>query len=236
MADTIFQTFYPPLKAVDNGDGTYSVAVVMKGIPALSGLTAGDMLVADSAISAVWTPHYYELDGHMKSSIQVPCQVGQYYFEYTGFLGALAFTANRLYAAPLTIGRTMTFDRIGIRVRVLEAGKKGRVGIYADDGAYGPGALVLDAGELSVAGVGAVSVVIDQQLEKGLYWVAIVSDSAVAQITMWREGSHIYDTTGDDPIMGCYAAHAFGALPDPFPAETQYKYGVAVGLRLASLD
>ena len=29
VADTVFRTIIPPLKAIDNGDGTYSVAVVI---------------------------------------------------------------------------------------------------------------------------------------------------------------------------------------------------------------
>jgi hypothetical protein len=29
MPDTVFRTIIPPLKAVDNGDGTYSVSVVV---------------------------------------------------------------------------------------------------------------------------------------------------------------------------------------------------------------
>ena len=54
MADTVFNTVFPKLKAVDNGDGTYSVAVNIPGMPPLSGLTAGELLVATAATTAVW--------------------------------------------------------------------------------------------------------------------------------------------------------------------------------------
>lgn len=29
MVDTVFRTIIPPLKAIDNGDGTYSVAIAI---------------------------------------------------------------------------------------------------------------------------------------------------------------------------------------------------------------
>ena len=54
MADTTFRTVLPALKAVDNGDGTYSVAVVIPGMPPLVGLTAGELLVAMGATTAAW--------------------------------------------------------------------------------------------------------------------------------------------------------------------------------------
>ncbi|KKL51724.1 hypothetical protein LCGC14_2292660, partial [marine sediment metagenome] len=55
MADTIFRTIVPDLKAVDNGDGTFSLAVQIVGMPPLTGLTAGELLVASSATAATWT-------------------------------------------------------------------------------------------------------------------------------------------------------------------------------------
>lgn len=54
MADTTFRTVFPDLKAVDNGDGTYSVAVSIPGMPPLTGLTAGELLVALTATTAGW--------------------------------------------------------------------------------------------------------------------------------------------------------------------------------------
>ncbi len=55
MADTVFVSVFPALKAIDNGDGTYSVAARIAGMPPLTGLTPGQILVADSATSAEWT-------------------------------------------------------------------------------------------------------------------------------------------------------------------------------------
>ena len=54
MADTTFRTVFPDLKAVDNGDGTYSVAVSIPGMPPLTGLTAGEVLVALTSTTAGW--------------------------------------------------------------------------------------------------------------------------------------------------------------------------------------
>ena len=54
MADTTFLGIFPALKAVDNGDGTFSVAVTIPGMPPLTGMTAGELLVATSATTAAW--------------------------------------------------------------------------------------------------------------------------------------------------------------------------------------
>ena len=54
MADTTFETVLPALKAVDNGDGTFSIAVSIAGMPAISGLTAGELLVATGAATTAW--------------------------------------------------------------------------------------------------------------------------------------------------------------------------------------
>ncbi len=50
MADTVFRTIIPPLKAVDNGDGTYSVAVVMLDPAAGTDLTFTDVFPALKAV------------------------------------------------------------------------------------------------------------------------------------------------------------------------------------------
>ena len=52
--DTAFTGVFPALKAVDNGDGTYSVAASIPGMPPLTGLTSGELLVATSATTAAW--------------------------------------------------------------------------------------------------------------------------------------------------------------------------------------
>ncbi len=54
MADTTFVGIYPALKAVDNLDGTFSIAVTIPGMPPLTGMTAGELLVATSATTAAW--------------------------------------------------------------------------------------------------------------------------------------------------------------------------------------
>ncbi len=54
MADTTFLGIFPALKAVDNGDGTFSIAVTIPGMPPLTGMTAGELLVATSATTAAW--------------------------------------------------------------------------------------------------------------------------------------------------------------------------------------
>ncbi len=54
MEDTVFFGVFPPLKAKDNGDGTFSIAVSIAGMPPLTGMTAGELLVATGATTAAW--------------------------------------------------------------------------------------------------------------------------------------------------------------------------------------
>lgn len=62
MADLTFQTVFPALKAVDNGDGTWSVAVNIPGMPSFTGMTAGELLVATGATTAAWQNTGVKLD------------------------------------------------------------------------------------------------------------------------------------------------------------------------------
>jgi len=50
MADTTFATIKPPLKAVDNGDGTYSVAVYLLDPAAGTDLTFADTIPPVKAV------------------------------------------------------------------------------------------------------------------------------------------------------------------------------------------
>lgn len=57
-----------------------------------------------------------------------------------------------------------------------ESGKKGRVGIYANDGGR-PGSLIVSSGEITLDGTSALrEAAISQPLAKGWYWAAIITD------------------------------------------------------------
>jgi len=146
---------------------------------------------------------------------------------------------NRLYATPIILPVTATYDRIAINISTAEAGTNARLGIYADNGAGEPGALVLDAGTVSLAAVAVVTIVINQQLSAGLYWVVVVANSTTA--ALYRATIRAWSTSGASSAFyaaaGRYVAHTYGALPDPFGTATEWLTGspYAIPLRVASV-
>ena len=94
------------------------------------------------------------------------------------------WSSGRLVYIPIYVHRTTTYDRISIYVDTLDAGKLMRLGIYeATSGVTGllPGALVLDAGTVSIGTTGIKEINISQELTEGFYYLAFVGDSSVAR-------------------------------------------------------
>jgi hypothetical protein len=87
-----------------------------------------------------------------------------------------------LTALPFSVGRTTTFDRIGIEVTTLAAATNLRMGIYNDAG--GPGSLLLDAGltTADASTTGLKTATISQALPVGLYWVAVVAQGGTPTV------------------------------------------------------
>lgn len=152
--------------------------------------------------------------------------------------------ANQLYASPLVIGRKMTLDRLAISVIAGGiAGTKARLGIYRDGNNLYPGSLLLDAGLVDVDAVAVVAAIINQQLAKGLYWLALISDG-IPQLTIYSRdyGAEAVLGTGNMGFTqyncGWIVAQAYGVLPDPFTAGG-VLYNAAqpiIQSRIASLD
>jgi len=183
--------------------------------------------------------HTADLDDHIKDLLE-QVRVGALYSGCgikTNF--TLTVNANRLYGFILFVARTMTFDAIYCRVRTLAEGKSARLGIYKLDSALAPGALVKDYGTVSVATTGAKSIAADQQLTRGYYLGAFISDGTpemevieVAHSPLGQEASWLFEN-----YDGYYVDQANGALPDPFPASpTIYRHIPAIALKVKSLD
>jgi hypothetical protein len=144
-----------------------------------------------------------------------------------GSMTDFTITANRLYTHPFIITQKQTADRIGVLVSGVIAGKKCRLGIYADSNGM-PGALVVDAGEESVAVAGIYPVTIAQVLPPGRYWLAVVSEATPGLHAFYHYYGFMFMGVKDEsPSMssaapqGVYVAHAYGALPDPFGTPTE---------------
>jgi len=129
-----------------------------------------------------------------------------------------AAAANRLYASPFPITQLRTADRIGFFNTSALAGKKGRLGIYSDNGFAYPGALLLDAGEVDLTTAAQKDIAISQTLPPALYWLALVMDSNPG---IYRVPNNSLSIVGHTNAQGGRASwyHAFNyaALPDPYP-------------------
>lgn len=187
------------------------------------------------------TTHTADLDAHTYEPLSV-LRTGEYmpHSIIGGEFVNTAMVANRLYAMPFIVVRDLTVDRIALQVRVADAGKVARTGIYNNGTNLAPGTLIANSGgEVSVNAVAIVSTVINISFTKGIYWLAVVSDG-VPQLAGLRNVTTILGQVSNQLgqwSAGWKVAHAYGVLPDPFGAGTLLEnlYFI-VGLRLASLD
>jgi len=195
-----------------------------------------------SNVIARLAEHTADLDAHTYNPLE-QIRTGEYWTGGNGFTQSwtLPPTANRLYAIPFVVARAMSVDRISCFVSGAAVGKVARCGIYANGTNNVPGALVVDGGEVSVATTGLKTAVISEALTKGLYWVAVVSDGSPTLRGHSQNGVIMLVGTMSDGTsyqMGWYAAHTYGALPDPFGTPTKHTLTTipGVSLRVASMD
>ena len=150
----------------------------------------------------------------------------------------MALTPNRLYTVMWPLARAVTCDRIAMNVNVAaEAGKKARLGICRDTGAYYPGALLLDAGEVDVSSTGLKALAVSLELDAGMYWVACISDGAPSvRYTFQGVGLKGSIAMPRYSYAGYRTDTAYGPLPDPFPTGgADQDLWLALGLRYAAL-
>lgn len=159
-----------------------------------------------------------------------PMRAGSYYYASSpGSVGTnAALGVGTLRASPSIIHRTTTLDRIGADITVVgEAGSKLRLGIYADDGAGQPGALVLDGGQIAGDSATVQALTISITLSPGVYWwAAVVQTVTTTQPTVrtsngWTPPIPIFSSTAlpgaGGLIAGVSGTGVTGALPVTFP-------------------
>jgi hypothetical protein len=137
--------------------------------------------------------------------------------------------AGYLYANYFTVPQTITLDRIAIvNQGTGSSSEKIRLGIYqstSESNIY-PSKLILDAGEIVLTSTGTLSITINKTLTPGLYYLASVyntaSTSVVFAMIQFGMPALLVNPSGsgsNQSGFGFYKAMAYGALPDPFPAE-----------------
>jgi hypothetical protein len=146
-------------------------------------------------------------------------------------------SANRLYAMPFMLNADTTLDRIGCSIQSGHA-SNARLGIYNWENGV-PTSLVLDAGEVSVSTSGDKLITINQSLDAGIYVLAVV----FAGTPNFEQQDYSGTTFGNGGVtsaslhnmifgnsstnvnrIGCYTAHTYGVLPDPFGSPTWVDY------------
>jgi len=141
-----------------------------------------------------------------------------------------AGTVNVLRAIPFVVSKVMTVDQMAINVTTAGAGgtTAARVGIYADNGNNYPGALVVDAGQvttMTATGVKTFTTGLPVTLDPGLYWLAYVHSCSTTAPTMraFSVGSltpvlGYASTLPTNAQFGWSVAFTYAALPDTFTA------------------
>lgn len=196
----------------------------------------------DSVVDAAVATHTADLDAHIKSLYEIARTEEYVSFHPDGGVVGSAVVANVLFAAPLFVPRTMTFDRIAIHVSTLSASGNARLGIYNNGDNLYPGTLLLDAGVVSVASTGVKAITISEQLTKGVYWLVVVTDGTphLARHDVKIRVLGLSSTDLRVAYYGWKVDHSYAALPDPFTASGALTGDTderpAVRLRLLSLD
>lgn len=188
--------------------------------------------------------HKDDLDAHTRN-IYAELRTGMYFapLPVWGSSNARSLLGNRLYAFPFPIPRDVTIDRLAIQITATFPGKKARIGIYKNGTNIYPGDLLLDAGEVDAGTTGVKTVVINQALTKGLYWLSVVSDGSPALRALYS----LFGPTGVEPSalgdLKIYwlAVLTYGTLPNPYPAggttlALNEKSWHLIFARLKSLD
>lgn len=141
-------------------------------------------------------------------------------FGATAYQNTITIVANKLYAVPFIVLKTETFDLIQVHCNTASAGNA-HLGIYADNGSCVPGALVLDAGTISVETTGTKAIAINQTLEPGLYWLVGLFNSTPVMVAAF----YPCDLLGIAGSVGTnahttsyYTEQAYGDLPTTYPA------------------
>jgi len=141
-----------------------------------------------------------------------------------------------LFAFPFWTSHDETWTRMVISVitGTANAADVLRVGVWGNGTDNLPGALVVDAGELSLGSSGEVSATISEALTKNtVYWVGGIWTTAasaiaelaclvntgsrsIASVLGTQSAAASYVDGNDGGVISYYRSIAYGTLPDPF--------------------
>ena len=197
--------------------------------------------LAGELIEGQLADHIASLDAHTRDIFEL-IRTGTYapsplQATYRG-TSELTLVADKLYAFAYPVIRPRTPDKLVFGVYIAAAGKKIRIGVYADNGNCYPGARISNGAEVDVGTTGLKTLDYTTQLAKGIYWIAIISDGT-PKIYATRDHLGISGDTANayEAIATWTKADTYGDLPDPFPSGGALETRLAcVGFRLVSND
>lgn len=150
---------------------------------------------------------------------------------------AVLTVTGTLYAYPVFVPSKVTVATLNLSVTTGQTGGAAHIGIYADNGAGYPGALVYDSGALVATGTAvetATPTAGTVVLNPGVYWFASIFTasgtfpSVVGIKTLYTgvvgnalgsdTAAHALATSGE-AVTGISVAATYGALPSTFPAS-----------------
>ena len=210
-------------------------AVAIATVTAGDALAARDLVLFHSITAAASRVDYAD---HFNPWLRATARSGRYYggkVSNPGVTTTFTVSANVHYALPFILDKRTTFQAISAAVTTLHASNM-RMGIYAHESGL-PGALILDAGEVSAGTATVKDIAASLTLDPGIYWLTSVYAGTP---TMRAAGFHTAAANIPDiaQLLGCAtpgtfdtritASLTYGALPTTFGAVT-YAAGESPG-------
>ena len=145
--------------------------------------------------------------------------------------------ANQIVYQPIFVSEPTTFIRVAVKVITSKAGETLDLRLFEWNNGV-PGALIEDFGNVSLAAVAIVEIVINRLLPRGYYFLARRTTSAVGGVLAGIDVAQGFQAPGLGIASACGGAFkpiltvtAAWADPAPAPTGSQYASECAIYLR-----
>jgi hypothetical protein len=139
---------------------------------------------------------------------------------------AFTIQADRLYAFPFWCPRSQAWDRIGVNVFTLEAGKKAKLGIFSMGTDGYPATRLFGGTEFDLGSTGSKEEALSLTTDAGMFYLALRSDTAGAVVFTRKEllNNRIFGAVDTTTIGGSYVysdtgTYAGNGIPSSFPSS-----------------
>lgn len=144
---------------------------------------------------------------------------GRYYGPFTvGGYTAKPINANILYAVRIPIFKRQAFTAIGAWF-TAGASNAVRFGLFSDSSGL-PGALLLDAGAMTIVNAAQNDVAITQTLDADYIWAALVTNASATVNAASNSGFEYGASNCNGASPWITGSHTYGALPGTFPTPS----------------